>query len=90
MAYDVSVLKSEITGTLDLLPPESIQLLHEFVAFLRLRSESVELSGPHVRLGGLWKGTPEVTVEDIAEVRREMWGSFERAGSSGTRGEWRL
>ena len=26
-----------------------------------------------VRLGGLWKGV-EITEEDIAEARQEMWG----------------
>ncbi len=76
MAYDVKALKSEIAGTLDLLPPESLQLLHEFVAFLRLRSEPAEQSAPVVKLGGLWKETPEITEADIAEARREMWQSF--------------
>lgn len=70
MAYDVNALKDEITGTLDLLPAESLQLLHEFVAFLRLRSKLAEPAGQVVKLGGLWKGTPEITEEDIANVRR--------------------
>jgi hypothetical protein len=29
-----------------------------------------------VKLGGLWREQPEITEEDIAEVRREMWGGF--------------
>ncbi len=29
-----------------------------------------------VKLGGLWVGTPEITEQDIAEVRREVWGQF--------------
>ena len=27
-----------------------------------------------VKLGGLWAGTPEITEQDIAEARRDMWG----------------
>lgn len=27
-----------------------------------------------VKLGGLWKRAPEITEEDIAQARREMWG----------------
>ncbi len=29
-----------------------------------------------VKLGGLWAGTPEITEQDIADARKEMWGSF--------------
>ncbi len=29
-----------------------------------------------VKLGGLWKGTPEITEEDILQARRAMWGKF--------------
>lgn len=71
MTYDIKALKSEITGALDMLSPENIQLLHEFVTFLPLRSKLTEPSTQTVRLGGLWKGTPEITEEDIANVRRE-------------------
>ncbi len=76
MAYDVNALKEEITGTLDLLPAEGIQLLYEFVTFLRLRSKLAEPSAQTVKLGGVWKGMPEITEEGIAELRREMWQSF--------------
>jgi len=27
-----------------------------------------------VKLGGLWKGAPEITEEEITQARREMWG----------------
>jgi len=76
MAHDVAMLKVEITSALDFLPPESLRLLREFVTFLRSRAGQPVPHGRIVRLGGLWAGTPEITEEDIAEARREMWGRF--------------
>ncbi len=35
------------------------------------------LSAPGVSLRGLWRGV-DITDDDIAEVRREMWGNFRR------------
>lgn len=32
---------------------------------------------PRKSLRGLWRG-PDITDEDLSEVRREMWGSFPR------------
>ncbi|MBI5650175.1 MAG: hypothetical protein HZC40_07000, partial [Chloroflexi bacterium] len=29
-----------------------------------------------IKLGGLWAGTPEITEQDIAQARKEMWGKF--------------
>jgi len=77
MAQDVATLKREITSVLDFLPPESLQLLRDFAAFLRARAgQPTPQEGRIVKLGGLWAGTPEITEEDIAEARREMWGHF--------------
>ena len=76
MTQDVATLKAEIISALDLLPPENLRLLREFVAFLRSRDEQPAPQGRIVKLGGLWAGTPEITEEDIAEARREMWGHF--------------
>jgi len=76
MAQDVAMLKVEIISTLDLLPPESLRLLGEFVAFLRSRVKQPASQERIVKLGGLWAGTPEITEEDIAEARHEMWGRF--------------
>lgn len=79
MAQDVATLKTEITSALDFLPPESLRLLRDFIAFLRSRSgRDVPQEKRIVKLGGLWAGTPEITEEDIAEARREMWGNFPR------------
>lgn len=39
--------------------------------------ERLSAEGPRrkiVKLEGLWKDSPEITEEDIAEARREMWG----------------
>jgi prevent-host-death family protein len=27
-----------------------------------------------IKLGGLWKGSREITAEDLTQARREMWG----------------
>ncbi len=29
-----------------------------------------------VQFGGLWEGTPEITEQDIAAARKEMWGNL--------------
>ena len=76
MAQDVMTLKAEIISALDLLPPEDLRPLRDFVAFLRSRVEQPASRERVVKLGGLWAGTPEITEEDIAEARREMWGRF--------------
>ena len=76
MAHDVAMLKVEITSALDFLPPESLRLLREFATFLRLRAGHPAPQGRIVKSGGLWAGTPEITEEDIADARREMWGRF--------------
>ncbi|MEA3340590.1 MAG: hypothetical protein U9R15_11540 [Chloroflexota bacterium] len=77
MTQDAAMLKLEITSALDLLPPDSLRLLRDFVSFLRSRVEQpVPQQERIVKLGGLWAGTPEITEEDIAEARREMWANF--------------
>ena len=35
-------------------------------------------SGPRKSLWGLWRGLDDITEEDIAEARQEMWGNFPR------------
>jgi len=76
MAQDAAMLKLEITSALDFLPPDSLRLLRDFVAFMRSRTEQPAPQERIVKLGGLWAGTPEITEEDIAEARREMWANF--------------
>ena len=38
------------------------------------RSSRITSAKRIVKLGGLWAGTPEITEQDIAEARRDMWG----------------
>jgi len=76
MTQDVATLKAEIISALDLLPPENLRLLREFVAFLRSRDEQPAPQGRIVKLGGLWAGTPEITEEEITAARREAWAGL--------------
>lgn len=76
MIQNVQSLKTEIRSILDLLPPASLQSLYEFSAFLQTKAEQADTQRPVIRLGGLWADTPEITEEDIADARREMWGHF--------------
>jgi hypothetical protein len=76
MARDVAMLKLEITSALDLLPPDSLRLLRDFVAFLRSQVEQPIPQERVVKMGGLWADTPEITEKDIAEARQEMWSNF--------------
>jgi hypothetical protein len=56
------------------LAAEKQQEVLDFVEFLRTRRE---LKRPLRDLAGLWKGF-DLSPEDIAEARREMWGNFPR------------
>ncbi len=38
----------------------------------------LQTGGPRQSLRGLWKGV-DISAEDIAEMRREMWSNFPRA-----------
>ncbi len=76
MAQDVTTLKREITSVLDLLPPESLQLLREFAAFLRARAgQSTPQEGRIVKLGGLWEGYT-FSEEEITAARHEAWAGL--------------
>lgn len=76
MAQDVATLKAEITSALNFLPPESLRLLREFVAFLRSRSgRAAPQEGHIVKLGGLWEGYT-FTEEEITAARREAWSGL--------------
>ena len=47
--------------------------------FERLSAKTAE--GESVKLEGLWEGTPEITEEEIAKARRELWGRLEERAS---------
>ncbi len=69
------ILKASITSSLEDLPPASLEALAEFTSFLRAKNRR-KPERRTVALRGLWKGQPEITEEDIAEARQEMWGNF--------------
>lgn len=62
------------------LPPALQLQVLEFLENLRSASRPIASSGPPRRsLKGLWADCGvEITDEDIAESRREMWGDFPR------------
>ncbi len=74
MAQDTQALKTDITVALDMLPSESLKLLHEFAAFLRSRSDEAT-SARIVKLGGLWEGYL-FDEEEMTAVRHEAWSSL--------------
>jgi hypothetical protein len=58
------------------LPPEKQKVVLEFVESLRKEAGPGK---PLRSLEGLWEGLGfDITEEDIAEARREMWGNFPR------------
>ena len=58
------------------LPPEKQQEVLDFAESLRGKNPT---GNPRRSLRGLWKDLNiEITEEDIAEARREMWGNFPR------------
>lgn len=66
--------KEKIHQLVDSLPPERLDAAEILMEQLQREARvSVKDGKLIVRLGGLWKGV-EITEEDIAEARREMWG----------------
>ncbi len=58
------------------LPPDKQQEVLDFVEFLQHKSS---VKRPRRRLKGLWADLGvDITEEDIAEVRKEMWKDFPR------------
>jgi hypothetical protein len=73
MVKDIQSLKTQITSNLDSLSADSLQLLNEFVTFLRLRTHQPEaLQDNVVKLGGLWEGYT-FSEEEITAARGEAW-----------------
>jgi len=69
-------IADDVLGKLRNLPPEKQKEVLEFV-------EALEAGGapkpPYRSLEGLWaKYDVNITEEDIAEMRREMWSNFPR------------
>jgi hypothetical protein len=61
---------------LRILPPERQREVLDFVEFLEQKTAAKH---PRQSPKGLWADLGvEITEEDIAEARREMWGNFPR------------
>ncbi|MDW8148751.1 MAG: hypothetical protein RMJ48_20945 [Roseiflexaceae bacterium] len=67
-------MKRRILHLLDILPPEQLEEVADFVEFIQSRRKT-PLYTP-VALGGLWADV-SLTEEDIDEIRREMWQFLE-------------
>jgi hypothetical protein len=71
-------IEQTVVEKLRALPLERQQEVLDFVEFLEQKSTS-RLPRPRRSLEGLWADLGiQITEEDIAEVRREMWGNFPR------------
>ena len=71
MSIEQSVLEKMQT-----LPPDKQQEILDFVEFLQHKSGAKQ---PRRSLKGLWADLGvDITEEDIAEVRKEMWKDFPR------------
>jgi len=69
-------IEQQVLEKLRDLPPERQKEVLDFVDFLREKNGSKK---PRHSLRGLWKDLNiDITEEDIAQVRREMWGNFPR------------
>jgi len=67
--------KEQIQQALETLSPESLAEVAQFIESLQSKQQRGTEAEPMAGLGGLWEGV-EFTEEDIAEARREMWGSL--------------
>lgn len=74
-------IEQSVVQQLRLLPPEKQQEVLDFVEFLRQRASAQETatSYPRRTVRELQIDTDvDISEEDIAEARREMWGRFPR------------
>ncbi len=57
------------------LPNESLAVILEFIEFMKYKKQHVSSEAPSVKLGGLLRdANVDITENDIAQARREMWG----------------
>jgi uncharacterized protein DUF2281 len=72
----VEQIEQSVLQKLRALPPEKQQEVLDFVEFLESRTMPKK---PRRSLKGLWADLGvDISEEDIAEARREMWGNFPR------------
>jgi hypothetical protein len=71
-----NLIEDAILAQLRELSPDKQQEVLDFASFLKERDPQ---RGPLRSLYGLWKDQGiSISEEDIAEARKEMWGSFPR------------
>jgi hypothetical protein len=74
-------LKDKITQLLDDLPESSLIEATTFLEYLQYRqmNQNLKRETPYVpiKLGGLWVDV-EISDEDLAEVRHEMWSNLDK------------
>ncbi len=71
-------MKRQIMATLDTLPEHALEDVVSYLGYLQYKLRpDLGRATPYkpVALGGLWAGV-RISDEDIAEMRREMWGTF--------------
>ncbi len=74
--------KERIVRALDALPEEALSEVVTFVEYLAYRQthpHSDETPYVPIQLEGLWEGV-DISLEDIGEVRHEMWAGFGELG----------
>jgi hypothetical protein len=75
-ATGTMTIEDAVVEKLRILPPEKKQEVLDFAEFLLQRST---VKPPLQSVEGLWADLGvQITEEDIAEARREMWGNFPR------------
>ena len=73
---DISRVEKLFLSRLRELPPDKQQEALDFVEFLRTRAVRIRSRDS---LRGLWADlNVEISAEDVAAARREMWGEFPR------------
>ncbi len=69
-------IEQQVLEKLRALPPEKQKEVLDFVDFLKEKNGTKK---PRRSLRGLWKDlNTDITEEDIAQARREMWSNFPR------------
>ena len=78
MTTQISPLpRQEIEQLLDILPEDSLPEVLSFLQYLAFKQQQA-MTGPYQvveQFEGIWEGH-EITEEDIAEARQELWGNF--------------
>jgi len=75
----VRSLEEDVMARMRSLPPEKRKEVLDFVEFLAHQAAN-DSPKPRKSLYGLWANLKvDVSPEDLAEARREMWGNFPKA-----------